>query len=451
MAFSNISSQNLGTLLYIVFSEGVRVQLSMDYREFEFMKQIRVADPNGREHRFQFQRSYGPAAVQYRNPNFTAAFPTAQQITVSENTAVFKEMNATIEIEQNMWKRAMLAPSKYVEPLALEVQSKNIAAKRMLARDFWGDGTGVIGTVSAATDAATSTSVALSTSDTVRGFVGWFEFSDLLLAKTSAGAAVTPTVTGGTFYAWRVKSRLRKTDTVVLEPVDSSGTVLGLTSSGLSSGHLFYRVGQPTIPDLTASITDYGTITEVIPGLESLVSDDGRVVHGITMSGASAGTVLDFGGNPLDVTAIQEGMDTTKINVGQGVYTWKMLAMAPESHAAFIESRETDRRFQTIEDNKRGMKYFAYVHGNDILETYTSEFCPKKRIYALPEAKAGQKVLESHMTDFTAVSAKNGDEFMLKPASGGGHERRIVSYLEAYGTFLCKHPAAILKVRNFAL
>jgi hypothetical protein len=454
LSFSNITSQNLGTLLYIVFSEGVRSQLSQDYREFEYMKQQRVSDPNGREHRFQFQRSYGPAAIQYRNPNFTSAFPTAQQISISENTAVFKEINGTIEIEQNMWKRAMMSPAKYAEPLALEIQSKNIASKRRLAADFWGEGLGVVGTASTVTDTTGANgyaTVVLNTSDTAKGFVGFFEFGDLLLAKTQAGAAQTaPTVTG-TFYAWRVKARTRKTDTVQLEAVDSSGTVLALTASNIAATNVFYRVGQPTIPDLTASIADYGTATEVIPGLEALIRADGGVCHGITLSGASAGTVLDWSGNPIDVSAVQEGMDTVKVNVGQGVYNWKMLAMAPETHSSFIESRETDRRFQTVEDNKRGVKFFAYVHGNDVLECYTSEFCPKKRVYALPEAKAGQKVLESHMTDFTSVSAKGGDEFMLKPASGGGHERRIVSYLEAYGTFLCKHPAAVLQIRNFTV
>lgn len=451
MAFSNIDNLQLGKFLQIAFSEGVRSQLSQDYRDWEYVKQHRVSDPDGREIRFLFQRSYGPAAVQYRNPNGSTTFPSAQQITTSEHTAVYKEIDVTIELEYNLWNRARKSPAKYAEPLAMEIQSKTIASKRRLAADLYGDGTGVIGTVLTAVDttgAGGSVLITLNTTSSTRGHIGFFEFGDLLLNKNQAGTADDPTVVG-TFYAWRVKSRNRKLDQATLEAVDSSMTVLSLTASSIDATDVLYRVGQPTIPDLTASIPDYGTITEVIAGLESLTASDGRVIHGITMSGASSGTTIDGSGNPLDVSMIQELMDNVKINVGQSAYQWKMMCMAPEAHAALIESRETDRRFQTVEDNKRGIKYFAYVHGNDVLETYTSEYCPKKRLYTLPEAKSGNKVIEFYGTDFEPVKMGGMGEFHLKPSATGGHERRISSYMEALGCLVCKHPAAIGRLENF--
>ena len=61
MAFSNIDSQQLGKFLQIAFSEGIRNQISEDYRDWEYIKRERVADPNGRELRFLFQSSYGPS------------------------------------------------------------------------------------------------------------------------------------------------------------------------------------------------------------------------------------------------------------------------------------------------------------------------------------------------------------------------------------------------------
>lgn len=455
MAFSNIDNLQLGKFLQIVFSNGVHGQISEDFRDWEYVKRMRTGNPQGREIRFLFQNTLGPGAVQYRNPNFSSPFPTAQQSSVTEHSAVYKELNATVEIEYNLWKRAQLSPQKYAEPLAREMQSKMIALKRRLAADMYGDGTGVIGTASAVVDttgAGGSALVTLSSSSSARGHIGFFEYGDLLLNRNADGTADNPTVGSGTFYAWRVKSKNRRANQVTLEAVDSSGTVLSLTASSIDSGDLFYRVGQPTIPDLSATVTsDYGTLTEVIAGLESLVSNDGRIIHGITMSGASAGTVVDCGGAAIDVSFVQQMMDDAKINVGQSQYSWKMLAMAPEGHAAFIESRETDRRFQTIDDNKRGVKVFAYVHGNDTLETYTSEYCPKARMYALPEAKAGDKVLEFHGTDFTPVKVQGGDEFHLKPSSLGGHERKISSYMEGMGVLICNRPAAIGKLVNFSV
>jgi len=451
MAFSNISNLNLGDFLQIAFSEGVRNQISDDYRDWEMIKMYRVGDPNARQLQFLFQSSYGPAAVQYRNPNFTAKFPDASQISTSEHTAVYKELDVTIELEYNLWNRAQKSPAKYAEPLAYEIQSKTIAAKRRMAADLYSDGTGLVGRVASVVDAATQTVVTLNTANAFAGHIGFFEFGDLLQSATVTGGASTAPTVVGTFAAWKVSSKDRPNDKVTLKPVDSSGVELALTASNLANTDYFYRIGQPTIPNRNA-VADYGSVTEVVPGLESLASNDGRTIHGILMSGSNAASVKDGGNVQLDVTMIQDVMDQAKINVGQSAYSWKKLCMAPEAQATFIDSRETDRRFQTIEDNKRGIKFFAYVHGNDILETYTSEYCPKKRIYCLPESRSGGgKVLEYHGTDFEPVRMGGMGEFHLKPSSSGGHERRITSYLESLGTLICKHPAAIARIENFTL
>jgi len=231
-------------------------------------------------------------------------------------------------------------------------------------------------------------------------------------------------------------------------------TIASVSTDADADG-VFFRYKQPTggtaALDLTAAVSDYGTVTEVVAGLESLVASDGRVVHGITMEGANAATTEDAGGNPLDVSFLQSVMDQCKINVGPGSYTWKKMCMAPESHAAFIESRETDRRFTSREDAARGIKVFGYQHGNDFLESYTTEYCPKKRLYVLPEAKGGKKVLEYHGTDFEPVRIGNMPEFHLRPGSSNNHQRRIVTYMEALGTLICKHPAAIARLNNFTL
>lgn len=461
MAYSSVGNLNLGNFLQIAFTEGVRGQISEDFRDWEMIQRHRVGNPNGRELRFLFQTSLGTSAIQYRNPNFSTNFPDAQQVSISENTAKYKEIDATVELEYNLWKLASISPAKYAEPLAREIMSKTVAAKRRLAADLYGDGTGVIGQLPASSAAVTSPTsdqltFTLESSSSARGFVGWFEYGDILVLKTSAGgtSALDTNLATEPIY-WKVVSKDRKNNKVNLQGLTaalaSAGTITSITTQP-ASGDVFYRYGQPTIPDLTAAIADYGSVSEVMAGLDSLISSDGRVIHGITMSGASAGSVIDAAAAPLDVSLIEEMMNQTKILVGQGSYSWKMLAMAPESHAAFIESRETDRRFQTVEDNKRGVKFFAYVHRGDTLECYDSEYCQFKRVYALPEEKSGNKVLEFHGTDFTPVRANgNGDEFMLKPSSAGGHQRKMVSYLESMGVLLCQRPASVGKLINFTV
>lgn len=459
MTFNNIDQLNLGNLLQIVFSNGVRNQISQDFRDFEMVKRAKVSSSVARELRFMFQRSFGPGAIQYRDPGTSGrSFPSAQQATVNEYTAKFKEINATIELEYNLWDRARKSPEKYAEPLSLEIDSKASAAKRRIAADLYGDGTGVVGTLAAASAAVTSPTsdnlvFTLATTNTTRGHVGFFEFGDLLVLKTSAGgtSALDTNLATEPVY-WRVIDKNRDQNQVTLQGLTaalaSAGTIT-VVSVQPASGDVFYRYGQPTIPDLTASITDYGTVTEVMAGLESLTASDSRVIHGITMTGATAGSRLDCGANPIDVKYIQKAMDKTKIAVGQDRYRWKMMMMAPETHASLIESRETDRRFQTVEDNKRGVKFFAYVHGNDTLECNSSEYLPPKRIYILPETKAGEKVIEFHGSDFETVKAQGMGDFHLKPASSGGYVNTVVSYLQSIGVIICKHPASIAVVHNF--
>lgn len=456
MAYSNISNLNLGNLLQIVFSDGVRNQISQDFRDFEMVKRAKVGSSVARELRFMFQDTLGAAAIQYRNPGTSGrSFPNAQQVGIQEYTAKFKEINATIELEYNLWDRARKSPEKYAEPLALEIASKTSAAKRRLAADLYGDGTGVVGTVASAvvtSPASDKLVFQLSVANAARGHVGFFEYGDLLVLKAADSTSSALNTSLATEpVQWKVIEKDFDNQKVTLQGLDSAGASAGSISSistQPTAGDVFYRAGQPTIPDLTA-ISDYGTATEVIAGLESLVAGDGRTIHGITMSGSTAGSRLNAGANPLDVKHIQKVMSKVKRQVGQDRYSWKMMIMAPESLDSLIESRETDRRFNTMEDATRGTKKFMYQHQNDSLECYTSEYVPQKRVYILPETKAGEKVMEFHGSDFDTVKANDMSDFHLKASSSGGYVNSVVSYLQAIGTMICKHPASVAVIEDF--
>lgn len=462
MAYQNISDLQLGKALQIHFTNGIRNQLSRDYRDYEQVKMAKVSGVQPREIRFLFQTSLGAAAIQAANPGVSnRAFPLAQQITQSEHIALVKEWHATIEIEYNLWKRAKASPeARYLEPLANEMESKQLAIKRQLAKELYGDGTGVYGTLPANSAAVTSPAsnrlvFTLSSADTARGHVGWFELGDIFVLKSATGgaSALDTNLTTEPVY-WKVISRDRKNNKVVMQGLDANfAPVSNITSvtTQPAAGEVFYRFGQPTIPNLSA-ISDYGSATEIMAGLETLAAADGRIVHGITMEGATAGTEVDAGGAALDVMHIHSLLDNLKVNVGQGVYKWPKLCMAPEAAAVLIEAREVDRRFISVEDNKRGLRYFAYNHGDDTIECYSSEYVPFKRAYALPEARNGSdKVLEFHGLEFEPVKFNDSSVFQLKPSSSGGHVATMVSYMTGSGVLIAKHPAAIGRLRNFTI
>jgi hypothetical protein len=457
MAYSGIENLQLGKFLQIAFSEGVRFQLSGDVRDWEMIRKHREGDPNGREYRFLFQTGLGPAAIQAMNPGVAGAFPAAQDITVSEKTAQYKEIAATIEFDYNLWQAAQKSPAKYADFLAKEMESKQMAFKRQVGKELYNDGTGVIGQLAASSATANSdgsVTFQLDASDSARGHVGWHEIQDILILRSNSGGASALDTNLATEPAyWKVISRNRKEDKVTLQPLDSSLANVSVASISVqpTAGDVFYRYAQPTIPNLSAitTSTDYGTLTETMAGLESLVAADGRLVHGIQMRGAEAGTVVDAGAVAIDTSNIQELLDTVKVNVGQTAYKYKVMVGAYETHAALIESRETDRRFTTVEDKTRGIKgMFVFSHMNDSVEFYTSEYCKKKRLYCLPENAQGNKILCYASTDFEQVKVNDMSAFNLKP-SANGYLRRVSTFMHGRHVLICEHPAAVATLRNF--
>lgn len=454
-----ITDLQLGKFLQIAFADGVRTQISEDHQDWEMIKACKESDPNGRFVNFFVKSSFGPSAVQARGAT-TTSFPKSQQSRNQEHSAVYKEIDATIEIEYNLWNRARKSIDKYADPLLNEIEDKVIATKRYMASKLYQDGSGILGVVSSVADnaAADETVVTLNEGDSVADYshVGYFEYDEILKAyeDDSPAAERTPTLASGTFYGWRVKSRSRSISgsTITLEPINEAGQVLDLTASNLAATDFFVKVGEPTIvsPTDIASL-DYGSATESVVGLGSLAAADGRTVHGLTMTGAISGTEVDAGNVALDASQVRTMLDNTKIRVGETKYNYRKLALAPEAEAAFIESRDTDRRFNAVQDLTNGSSKFTYQHRNDALSTYTSEFVPFKRIYALPEQKNGEKVLEYWGTDFEPVQGEGMSRFHLKPGANGGHDRAMVSYMEAIGQLVCRHPAAIGRLRNFTL
>jgi hypothetical protein len=455
MAINNVDQLVLGKLLQITFSKGFRRQLVRDHRDWESVRQMTVGMPGGREHRFMFQVGGGPAAIQYAAIGAAGAFPKAQRSAVEEKTAIFKELNATIEIDYMLFERLKMAPAKYADNLAMELEDKLVYLKRRVAADLYNDGLGVLGEVKVGgivAGAGTGELVLeLDVSNGKRGHIGWFEFDDLLVVADSLGAEQMP----ASVDTWKVVNIDRATNKVTVKALDSNGAAVAVTTSDISAGELLYRGTKGSHHSLVnlASPGDYGTATEIIAGLEALVSADSRLIHGISMSGSTASTIKNCGASAIDVTHIQQALSAVKTAVGQGRYKYSQLLCAPEALDSLIEGRETDRRFNSVEDATRGVRKFIYQHAEDAVEFVTSEFCKKDKMYALPSGKGEEsKCIEFVGTDFKTVEAPgSSSKFHLRPTSGGGHEKKLVSYMFGLGVLINQHPKACLKIENFTV
>ena len=454
MSFNNIDSQTLGDFLQIVFTDGIRVQISEDYRDWEMVSRLRCSESSPRELRFMLQTDFGPSAIQWKDPGSGGTFPGAQQVTTNEYAAKFHELFGTIELEHNLYERAMKTPEKYAMPLAVEIQSKQTAVKRILSGDFHLDGTGARGKVLSVAYAAAALTV---TFDATAGTIGgerYFEWGDLIEFWDDTGATKR-TATGGCdlFY---VSDRSRTANTVTFTAATGETAISGVGT--FVATDYAYRGDSTNLAGHTKSdyntgfaAVEMGEESSTMAGLLSLAATDGRKMHGITMSGSTKGTEYDAGGNVIDISDIQAALDKVKTIVGGSTYRYPQMLMSPEANASLIESNETDRRLVSITDSKRGTKGFGYVHQNDTLEVVTSEYCAADRVWFLPQGGKDSGVLELHGTDFKEVSIDGRTTFLRPTAGAASHDGFIRKYMFGMNTLICKQPNAILSLKNFTV
>jgi len=458
-----MTNVSMGQLAQILFSKGFTSQMNRTFKDFDaVLMALKQPQPTTeREYRYLLLTALGVNAAQYTlqgQPD--VAFPSGDLGTTQEVTAVMKKIQATIELDRNVWERVKLAQFKYVDnPLAVEIQNKLDVVKRMQARAMYGDGSGALGIVGSTSVSSGKLIISLSTADSAigGGNTNWFHKGEKIAFCTSAGVAQTALATATPVVYFTVDSTDRKNRQITLTGYSGAGAILTITAADLiGAGDLIYPVNVLSSfagPDLTAS-PDWGKVTPVMAGLESLSANDGRTVFGVTMSGQVAGSRFDHGGGIFDVSAIEESMNEVEQNVGAGKYKYDNLIMPYNAFSALIEGKEADRRFNSVEDNARGGRKFIYQYGDQSLDCIKSYFCPFNRIYSLPKPATGEMgetgyAIEFRGTEFMDVTAGGQKEFLK--LSGGQYANTIQSFLEAYAVMIAKQPAAINVISNFTM
>lgn len=454
----SIVQQPLGLNLQIVFSEGVRKQMNEDFSDFDFVQACRIDDPKGRELRFALQNSLLPQNVRYRGAG-DLNYAKGEILNLDEYTAEFTELVSTLRLKQNVYERAILSrDAKYVDDFAQSLETLAISQKKRFAADLYLDGSGVLAQAAANADdtnisAAGTVVISISTATNARGHVGAVEQNDLLEAVSTTGSKRTPS--GGaptsTPVAWRVVKVDRANDEVTLRAVNAQGqTVTGATASNIVASDVLYQHDTyTTFPDLTSGSLDYGKL-KAMPGLASLAANDGRTVHTMKMEGVLAGSQYDAKGDVIGLRHLQASLTDAKTRAGHDAFSWDKMITAPEVFDEFIDVNEADRRIVSLNEATRGGANFVYIHGKDRVELRESIYCPKNRIWMPPSCKGEGRIIETHLSDFKPVRAKDGDPF--HPDVGpNGYIREMVGFMDAYGTNICKMPAAVASIANFKL
>jgi hypothetical protein len=455
-AQSNISNIDVAALLKTWQINGVYSNLSDASEVWKYFLKQRAGQAGGDSLKYRLRTSYGPGAVQSLGAGSSGDYPAAQRAGYAQGTAQYKEFGLTLNIPRNILNKTGPDLLQYADPLTEELDSKSIAGARVMSVEMMGDGSGAIGKVSSVAVSTSGDTITITldttSSSADRSHVGWFMEDDKIkFATTAAVAHGTINNAGTTVAYWKVSSRDDDADTVTLKAYTSADVLVDITTATLgatdpTASDLMYRYGT-TANDTTAiSTNDYNTLSECLVGLPSLISDDGRKVNGITMTGAVSGSWRDCSGAAIDSSDFQKVLSKAKRRCGRNRYKYTQAWMFDNVYDALVESSETDRRFQ-VGEGSRGVKSLGYQHGKDFLEFMPDEFVPKKRIYMPPQSK---DVLQFYGTDFEAVEPNPGQKFHLKNASSGsGHAREMLSYMEGSAVVICKHPAAVPAIKNF--
>lgn len=490
-------ASNIGYLVQTTFSKNIFQQTTLDTREFENITSVKLDTPMARETKYLVEETLGYGAVQAASiGGGLQTFPRPDLTQRRELTIGLKRTDTTLQIQGEIYRRALSAgTAKYVMPLPQEAINKAIASKRLWIADFYADGTGVKGTQGSTTVAVTTGTASvpmiltfsLASTNTARGHAGLFEEGDCYFLVTNdgatrrfeqtsdfvGGATLAPTAsvtssvhplggTSGTVYVWRCMAKDYTNQKVgmalyqynlatqVFTPVYASAGTVSTTQSSTATTDVWYRWGQPTFPDLTGTI-DYGTVSEVTPGLESIAAYDGRTLDSVVRSGIYGASDYDNSAAAIDSNAFDLALNKVKRRMGAGRFKYTKASMMYETHSALVASREADRRFVSVDDKTRGIKYFAYQHGDDTVEAFKSEYVGTKRIWLLPDkGSEKRRPIQFHGAEPEWITTPDGKGIWhLRPSSAGGHTDDFSAYAVGYNRFVNFVPGAVGCIHNF--
>lgn len=455
MAASNITTTldqiDIYQFLKIYQMNGFTRNLSENSDMWSYVKQLKEMDATARQVNYLLIDELGYGAVQAMPADSSGVYPTKQRSGLQEATALYKEWAWTVNVPRTLEGKTGAELMQYAKPFATELDNKQIAYARLKCIELQGDGSGSIGKLEgAASVSGGKITFTIDHDSSVAGqsFVRWFQEGDLIKVAAPAGTArLAANVGGNNVSVFKVESVDESARTVECSGYTASDNDLTITGVGtVADNDHIYRLGT-TANDITSIAIDYAKLSEVMAGLESLTANDGRTLHGLTMSGAVKGTRKDLNAAVIDSKHFQQLLSELKRKAGKGRYKYDAAFMADEVYDSLVESRETDRRFHSIDDSDRGVKGIGYVHGRDRVEFVPDEFCHTQRIWVLPNGKDAMCYLGK---DAQQV-APNGNDPIHLSVSANGYGRENETFFEQSGVLISKHPRACGVIEDFTV
>ena len=447
-----LANVNVYQFLKIYQMTGFTRNLSENSDMWNHVKQLSEMDATARSVKYLQIKELGYGAVQAMAADGSGTFPAAQRSALEEPEALYKEWAWTVDVPRVLEGKTGSELMQYAKPLATELDNKQIAFARLKCIELQGDGTGSIGRLNGAASYSANTltfTINEATAYAGQSFTRWFQEGDLVKVAAPADSTARLAANAGgnrvsVFKVTNIDDDAKTVTVVGYTASDNDTTITGIGTIA-TTDHIYRTGTTPNSGGISTIAIDYAKVSQVMAGLETLTADDGRTVHGVSQTGAIKGTRKDLNAAVLDSKHFQQLLSELKRKAGKGRYSYDSAFMADEAYDSIVESRETDRRFHSIEDSDRGTKGVGYVHGRDRVEFIPDEFCHAQRIWVLPTGKDALCYLGK---DAKQV-APNGSDPMRLSVSSAGYGRNMETNFEQAGVLISKHPRALGVIEDF--
>lgn len=457
MAF-NSSNLSLNTLLKIWQRGGIVDQLPAHSEIWKLIMKKKTGVDQGRQVNFEIMTGKGLGAIQ--GGNFGGILPVARRVDVAEYTAHYKLTEMAVSYDEDLERRLKGGDASYARPFARELDAKKAGAAQIKSVEVLGDGMGVIGVLTAKAVVSTSADTAVFTisatsANAGKSHIGWILPSDLVKFVASDGTAHgTINNTNTNVSYWKILSVDIANNQFTASAYNSSDALINLSDATIgatdpSSGDYIVRLDTSTF-NYDTYASDYNLACEVGVGLESLSANDGRTVHGMTMSGLLAGTRKDCNGAVLDGEKFIDLL--SKANQILGAEEFKAMKysdalMYNGTYDNLIKDGAAQRQFVNVRDVETGLDNIGARYMKTAITFTPDPYVQSQRVWVLPNSA---DCLEYLGTDFEEMSDGQGKKGHRNINSSGRFKKEIVRFFQSGGVLLSRKPSSLLALEDFA-
>jgi hypothetical protein len=353
-------------------------------------------------------------------------------------TALSKQIEVAATFDDDVYARAAQDPSMvHVEPMLFEMHNQNLTSKENLVKQWYGDGTGVLGvaaTVTVPNSGLYQATITLQNAVAYRGTIRWIQVGQKVAFAAADGTQHDMTASSVAYY--EVISVDFDNNNFVIEAKTAAGVKANITAANaVIAGDFVYNYGDlaqlTTFRDLSGTDIDYDNGLYA-PGLATHSQDDGRNLNGLALSGQYAGTRLELGGavafDPaVHITRLFEKLEDRN---GVGEFIYPMLKCSPKMYRYAINADE-DAVLLQPQQRERGGKAVKVAYGELDTVLERCRFMPDYVMYAEPKKGSANSTMG---TSLEPIQFKfSGFDFIKDPDTGAIFRNKLVSGVRTAG------------------